>query len=69
MERWESQMLIYMKLVGKHIAKLLLVNDFKPMVKAKIYLICITHSLKHVIKYHTAIKWQMRELQVLFLLL
>ena len=27
-------MLIYMKIVGQHIAKLLLVNDFKPMVKA-----------------------------------
>ena len=25
---------IYMKIVGQHIAKLLLVNDFKPMVKA-----------------------------------
>ena len=56
MERWESQMLIYMKLVGQHIPRLLLMNDFKPMVKAKIYLICITLSLKHFIKYHTAIK-------------
>ena len=27
-------MLIYMKIVGQHIAKLLLVNDLKPMVKA-----------------------------------
>ena len=27
-------MLIYIKIVGQHIAKLLLVNDFKPMVKA-----------------------------------
>ena len=36
MERWESQILIYMEIVGsgQHIAKLLLVNDFKPMVKA-----------------------------------
>ena len=33
MERWESQMLIYMKIVGQNIAKLLLVNDFKSMVK------------------------------------
>ena len=33
LERWESQMLIYVKNVGKHIAKLLLANDFKPMVK------------------------------------
>ena len=34
MERWESQILIYIKIVGQHIAKLLLVNDFKPMLKA-----------------------------------
>ena len=34
MKRWESQILIYMKIVGQHIAKLLLVNDVKPMVKA-----------------------------------
>ena len=27
MERWESQMLIYMKIVGQHIAELLLLND------------------------------------------
>ena len=27
-------MLIYMKIVAQHIAKLLLVNDCKPMVKA-----------------------------------
>ena len=33
MERWDSQMLIYMKLVGQPIAQLLLVTDFKPMVK------------------------------------
>ena len=26
-------MLIYMKIAGQHIAKLLLVNDFKPKVK------------------------------------
>ena len=34
MERWESRMLIYMKIVGQHIATLLFANDFKPMVKA-----------------------------------
>ena len=27
-------MLIYMKIVGQHITKLLLVNNFKPMIKA-----------------------------------
>ena len=27
-------MLIYMKIVGQHIAKLILINDFKSMVKA-----------------------------------
>ena len=27
-------MLIYMKIVGQHIAELLLINDFKSMVKA-----------------------------------
>ena len=31
-------MLIYMKIVGQHIAKLLLVNDFKSMVKVSRYL-------------------------------
>ena len=29
-----GKMLIYMKIVGQNIAKLLLANDFKPMVKA-----------------------------------
>ena len=31
-------MLIHIKIVGHHIAKLRLVNDFKPMVKASKYL-------------------------------
>ena len=50
MEIWESQILINMKIVGQNIAKFLLVNDFKPMVKAsnklkvaKLYLICMMH--------------------------
>ena len=36
-------MLIYMKIVGQHIAKLLLANDFKPMVKASKYTFYASH--------------------------